>query len=104
MITTARNSLPVISVKEPCPATWDSMIGDEKRRFCTHCNRHVHDLSALTTAEAADLICQSAERLCIRYQPTPDGAIKTLDYSPRTRADRWWKRWIAVGAVVAVGA
>ena len=104
MTPSARNSLPVISVDQPCPQAWDAMAGDDKNRFCTHCNRHVHDLSAMTTAEAADLICKAAGKLCVRYQPTVDGAVKTLDYAPQTPVGRWWKRCVGAAVVAAFGA
>ena len=98
-------NLNVIEVVEPCPAPWDEMNGDAQARFCAHCQRHVHDLSAMTRADAVDLICRNAGNLCVRFARAEDGAIKTLDYAP---ASRGWnlKRWLCLSALlgIAVGA
>ena len=39
-------------IAEPCSQSWDEMEGDAERRFCRHCDKHVHDLSALTERSA----------------------------------------------------
>ena len=41
-----------VAIASPCTADWNTMAGDERRRFCTSCRLHVHDLSAMTAAEA----------------------------------------------------
>lgn len=97
-------TLDVIEVPRPCPVPWETMTGsDAQRRFCSHCNRHVHDLSAMSRAEAEDLICKSAGELCVRFMRTPDGKVKTLDYE---RVGKGWgaTRWAAVGTVLAIAA
>lgn len=68
-----------IAVKEPCHESWDKMTGDQKERFCDSCNKSVHNLSEMTTAEAADLLSKSTDRVCVRYQRNVDGSIDTLD-------------------------
>jgi len=71
--------LPIAS---PCGADWRTMKPSDKKRFCDACQKHVHDLSALTEGEArAVLHAPPAEGLCVRYlhdrygnivfQPTP---------------------------------
>jgi hypothetical protein len=42
-----RRALDVIQVNKPCPADWNQMAGDDSRRFCTHCQKFVHNLSAM---------------------------------------------------------
>jgi hypothetical protein len=42
------------------------MAGGDRDRFCTACNRTVHDLSTLTRRQAADLYDQNAGKLCGR--------------------------------------
>ena len=66
--------LSVIRVKSPCPESWEAMTGDEKSRFCAGCQRHVHNLSAMPREEAERLICESAGRLCVRFEQGADGA------------------------------
>ena len=68
-----------LKVSEPCSAEWDSMSGNERVRFCAHCQLHVHNLSEVTPREALDLVLRSGGRLCLRIERDPRGV-------PRTRA------------------
>ena len=70
-------SLDRINVSSPCSADWDSMIGNDQVRFCSHCNLSVHNLSEMTRAEAMKLVLDSKGRLCARFSRRPDGAIQT---------------------------
>ena len=101
MDTTTR-ALPVLQVIEPCPANWNGMLPVDGGRFCSHCQRVVHDLSAMTSIEVNDLICRAAGRLCVRLERASDGAVKTLDYQPIDERRRWTRRWILTGGVVAL--
>lgn len=49
--------LDSIHVAEPCPVPWAGMAGDDTSRFCTQCNKHVHDLSAMVRDEA-EVFCR----------------------------------------------
>jgi hypothetical protein len=76
--------LDIIEVKQPCPALWDEMIGDEKRRFCDHCRKFVHNLSAMPEDEAERLVCSAAGSLCVRFaRDAQTGKTITLNYAPR---------------------
>lgn len=66
-----RDQLPIA---EPCHADWGAMSGDERRRFCSQCSKHVHDLSALRPREAEALVASEAD-LCVRYEVDADGAV-----------------------------
>ena len=102
-----RATLPVIEVEDPCPVDWDTMTGDEQARFCSHCNRHVHDLSAMRSDEVADLICRNAGELCVRFEQTADGQVRTLDYEPASRRPRlpaWLSRGFVGGFVAGIAA
>lgn len=67
------NLVPFIA--KPCPVDWDSMIGDEKRRYCEHCRLHVHNLSAMTTAEQHSVLKPDGTRKCINYIVQPGQVI-----------------------------
>ena len=56
------------------------MAGDGKRRFCGHCNLHVHNLSAMSEKERADFIDGSESRSCIAYLVRPDGTMVTRSF------------------------
>jgi hypothetical protein len=68
-----------LAVSEPCSAEWGSMVGNERVRFCTHCQLQVHNLSKITPRQALDLVLRSGGRLCLRIERDPAGL-------PRTRA------------------
>lgn len=56
-----------IDVKEPCRESWDEMAGNGEVRFCSHCSKHVHDLSGMTRTRAEKLVRDSGGSLCVRY-------------------------------------
>ena len=93
--------LPVIKVTQPCHADWESMSGHAQRRFCAHCQRHVVNLSAMDDEEVIDLVCHEAGRLCVRFQPLPDGSVRTLDYQKRSSRATATRRWIVAGLVTS---
>jgi len=82
----AMNRLPSLRIASPCPERWDEMTGDERARTCAKCNIPVHDIAALTSAEAEALLARRAtERLCIRVTHRRDGSVITKD-----RPVRWF--------------
>jgi hypothetical protein len=98
----SRNApLDVIQVREPCHESWEAMTGDDKTRFCAGCQRHVHNLSAMLREEAERLVCESAGRLCVRYEAGAGGAPVTLEYQKTGRIRGGWRLWTAVGALGA---
>lgn len=94
--------LSQIRINSPCHADWDSMNGNERVRFCDHCQLSVHHLSGMTQKEVFKLILRSQGRLCVRYKQSPDGGIQTASLLParlhqiKRRASR-----IAAGAFTA---
>src|SRR4051812_16250421 len=63
-------------IKNPCPKNWDEMVGDSRKRFCSECQLHVHNLSTLTESETQKLI-QNPGRLCVAYfQDSKGGVLK----------------------------
>lgn len=66
-----------IRVASPCPANWDTMFGNENKRFCGNCKLNVYNLSSLTQRQAENLIRESEGRLCVRFYRRADGTILT---------------------------
>jgi len=56
-------------ITSPCTENWDAMIGNDRVRFCSHCELSVHDLSQLNRKQMRRLILKSKGRLCVRYSP-----------------------------------
>lgn len=67
-----------LHIPEPCSADWAEMTGDEKRKFCDACAKHVHDLSAMTLREAEEVLQSDREsgHLCVRYAYDAQGDVK----------------------------
>jgi hypothetical protein len=51
-----------------CPKSWEGMPGNDTERFCTHCQKKVHNLEALSVSERLALLSSPAAKLCSRYQ------------------------------------
>ncbi len=80
--------LSKVKVASPCMADWDTMVGNDRVRFCGHCQLNVFNLSAMTRAEAERLIAGSEQRLCVRFYRRRDGSILTQDCPVGLRALR----------------
>jgi hypothetical protein len=66
-----KREIPIVT---PCGADWSTMAPAEaKRRLCVECNKHVHDVSAMSEAEARDAIAGGTA--CVRYLYDRDGNV-----------------------------
>jgi hypothetical protein len=68
-----------VKVASPCKRDWSKMPGDEKVRACADCKLNVYNLSAMTEAEAQELVKQREGRVCVRFFVRPDGTALTRD-------------------------
>ena len=78
-MTRFNNPLNNVRVAAPCNADWDSMIGNDRSRFCGQCNLNVYNLSSMTRAEAESFVTGHQGRLCVRFYRRADGSILTED-------------------------
>lgn len=62
-----------LRVNSPCEVDWDSMVGNEEVRFCTHCEKNVHDISALTRKDAMRFVRANSGGVCVRFYTAPSG-------------------------------
>jgi Carboxypeptidase regulatory-like domain/Ankyrin repeats (3 copies)/Ankyrin repeats (many copies) len=56
-----------LHIASPCTVDWDSMIGNDRVRFCEHCRLSVHHGDFLTNKQLRRLIARSHGRLCVNY-------------------------------------
>jgi hypothetical protein len=57
-----------LKIATPCPKDFDEMHGDGFKRFCDHCQKHVHNLSDLTRRDALALLKENRNsRICVVY-------------------------------------
>ena len=56
-----------LRLASPCEVEWDSMIGNDRVRFCEHCRLSVHHVDSLNRKQLRRLIARSHGRLCVNY-------------------------------------
>jgi hypothetical protein len=98
-----------ISIASPCGADWRTMKPSDTKRFCETCQKHVHDLSAMTAAGARALLAEPrTEGLCVRYLADAYGEVvfrsPPLAPSLLVRARRVAARAVAVALPMTLAA
>ncbi|MFT3785981.1 MAG: hypothetical protein QM770_07425 [Tepidisphaeraceae bacterium] len=75
-----RLPLQQLDIAEPCHEDWSKMTGDDARRFCGVCQKHVHNLGAMSRERANELLAQHAGgSVCVRFSPDRNGSPMTRD-------------------------
>jgi hypothetical protein len=98
------NKSPKVSIATPCPKTWSELAGDDQKRFCTQCEKHVHNGEAMTQSEVARIVHEGQGKICMRLVTDDSGTILYKDTEKRTKAASLAKRAglaIAAGGLVA---
>ena len=97
-----------ISIPNPCSQDWDAMEGHAQRKFCSHCAKHVTNLSAMTQPQASRFI-EEHPTACIRItyangEPSFRGEPPEIasSRSLRGRLVRWLSRSSLMASLVAV--
>ncbi len=67
-----------LKVLHPCTRSWDSLQGDNRRRYCDDCNLHVWNASELTENQARDLLAAPG-RVCMGGMAKADGLLLTKE-------------------------
>jgi len=93
-----------VRVASPCTARWEDMTGDDRSRFCRHCQKHVFNLSSMTRSEAEALVVAKEGKFCGRFHQRSDGRMLTADCPTgrRLRRRRLAKIWAATFGLVAL--
>ena len=104
-----RRALPLldsVQIASPCTASWDEMIGDDRARFCTHCQKDVFNLSALPREEAETFLRARTAEVCVRLYKRADGTVLTSDCPVGVKRKRRRKALVAAvgGGLLAAGA
>ena len=71
--------LESIRIATPCSARWEEMKGDDRSRHCSHCDKHVFNLSAMTREEAELTMLEKTGEVCVRLFRRADGTVLTED-------------------------
>jgi hypothetical protein len=70
-------ALRMLPIARPCAESFAAMSGDTSKRFCSSCDKHVHDLSAGTEQEARALFEKNrGAALCVRFAKDGAGNVR----------------------------
>jgi hypothetical protein len=71
----ANERLSRMTIQDPCSMDWDGMRGDEHARHCASCGKHVFDLTAMTSDQAAEVLHEQDGQICARVFERADGTL-----------------------------
>ncbi len=91
-----------LTINQPCSMDWNSMSGNDKRRFCNQCGCHVHNLSALTAAEQKQFAEKNGEKECISYVRYTDDTIAARSWGDHIAALFKSMRW-TMASIIPLG-
>lgn len=100
---TVHRRLAALRVASPCHERWEDMEGDEQKRFCGRCDKHVYNVSAMPAEQAEELLTRSNMGICVRFSRRSDGTVVTGD-CPVGRQRRSLKLSLAVASMFAAAA
>lgn len=85
-----------VRIASPCPKKWEEMVGDERTRFCSHCQLNVYNFSAMTQTETEAFLMKAEGRVCGRFYQRADGTMLTQDCPVGLRAIKQRvSKWVA---------
>ncbi|MFY9824097.1 MAG: carboxypeptidase-like regulatory domain-containing protein [Thermoanaerobaculia bacterium] len=108
-MTTRSERLNWLAIASPCPESWQVMSGDERTRFCSRCQKQVHDLAALEAREIEALIEASQGRFCARITRDRFGRMVTREpdvppfHVPATLSIRRRSPFVAAAVAAVAG-
>src|SRR5437660_10738635 len=71
-------------LEKPCDSPWESMVGSDKVRHCSSCDRDVYSLSDMSELEAELRLLNARDAVpCIRYARDRDGLVAHRAPPPR---------------------
>jgi hypothetical protein len=93
-----------IEIESPCDADWDAMRATGTRRYCESCDHEVHDLSAMTEAEARRFLDRQRGSACVSYVIAPTGRVSFRAEAPLIPVTRLALGAAALGVLGALAA
>jgi hypothetical protein len=81
------------------------MRGDDAVRHCGACDKHVYNLSEMSTAQVEALLREAGETPCVRFYQRHDGTVMTGDcpIGAKTRRRKQTLAGLGAGALAAFG-
>lgn len=79
---------PSWKITRPCQADWNRMRGDDRQRFCEHCQKYVYNVSAMPKSERESFARPEKMGECVFYCQRSNGEIADLSFLAALR--RWF--------------
>ena len=76
---TEKFDLTKLQIASPCSVDWNTMRGDDRKRFCDLCQLNVYNVAGMTEKEVRELVSLAEGRLCMRLMKRADGSVMTQD-------------------------
>lgn len=73
-------NLDFLTIVSPCTQKWDTMPGDDRKRFCGQCQLYVHNLTEYSKSEIEELVGEQdleSTRLCALIKLDKKGRMVT---------------------------
>ena len=70
-----KSKLDQLKVAKPCSAGWAQMTGNDQKRFCSECSKHVFDFSQMTRQQIEAVTAVHQGNLCARITRHEDGSM-----------------------------
>ena len=71
-----------LQVVTPCSSSWEQMPGNNRKRFCADCDKHVFDFAQMTARQVEAVVEAHQGNLCARLTRLPDGSLLTQEAPP----------------------
>ncbi len=99
----ANEILRQMTIPNPCSVDWGQMRGDNRRRHCESCGKHVYDLTAMNPSEAAALLNSRQPEICGVAYKKPNGTLFLFDSepAPEPAPARWQFRIRSLMGIIA---
>jgi hypothetical protein len=92
-----------MTIADPCCMGWNTMRGDEHKRHCESCGKHVYNFTAIQPSEAAALLNSRQPEICGVVYKKPDGTLFLFDDQPVPESGpvRWQFRIRSLMGIIA---
>jgi len=82
---------------------WSELMGDDRTRFCAHCNRHVHKLSSMSRREAEKVLDQAGNDICVALIASDDTSVTAGRSGASLMSRRQWLWIISLTVLSTIG-
>lgn len=92
-----------LKISSPCPMSWDSLVGDNRVRYCGACRLNVYNFAEMAPAEVEQVVRATEGRLCGRLYLRGDRTATVRD-CPRSAVRRRVRAALMVAFPILLGA